>query len=406
MLRWYHVLLVCVLFISVNAQNMERTGGYARVVSMGNNPYLVDPEGIKLNPAWASVYHDFLWGDLGSNSGPTFGNSSAGQFAGLNVSITDQVVVGALLTRNDFNSFSIGTLDPGNLVNQLNNTNINPQAVPLNNNLELLAAFKLGMLTLGAGVAYAATSSENTPAGGQTTTASASQFGVNVGVLVNFTKRMMLDAGVSFMMPSASFEPPQGNSTELSQTIIGVAARFFLPLSQKIRFVPTALFVTASGTRDAGGTSTDLPSATVIGAGFGIEYSTGDFLLVGGPAFSSASSTNSAVPNVSPEFSTSALVFPIWNLGAEWMALDWLVARLGYTAATGNATFETPAAVTTINERSNTIYSPLGATVGIGLRFGDFSFDATVNTDVLRQGLNNIGGGGPTFAYISSSYAF
>ena len=45
-------------------------------------------------------------------------------------------------------------------------------------------------------------------------------------------------------------------------------------------------------------------------------------------------------------------------------------------------------------------------TFGIGLRFGDFALDGTVNADVLRQGLNNIAGGGATFAYLSTSYAF
>jgi hypothetical protein len=47
----------------------------------------------------------------------------------------------------------------------------------------------------------------------------------------------------------------------------------------------------------------------------------------------------------------------------------------------------------------------MGATVGVGFRFGDFSLDATDNEDVLRQGFNTIGGGGPTFAYLTTSYA-
>jgi len=46
----------------------------------------------------------------------------------------------------------------------------------------------------------------------------------------------------------------------------------------------------------------------------------------------------------------------------------------------------------------------MGATVGVGFRFGDFSLDTTVNEDVLRQGFNTIGGGGITFAYLTASY--
>ncbi|HEX9739958.1 MAG TPA: hypothetical protein VGA29_04215 [Ignavibacteriaceae bacterium] len=55
-----------------------------------------------------------------------------------------------------------------------------------------------------------------------------------------------------------------------------------------------------------------------------------------------------------------------------------------------------------------TQYFPLGATVGVGFMLGNFTLDATVNEDVLRQGLNNLGGNGPganTFAYLSLSYA-
>ncbi len=95
------------------AQGVDRSGGYARILSLGNNPYVVDPEGIKINPAWASEYSDFIWGDIGSNgAGGAFGNTSVGQFFGGNFNLGNGITIGALLTRNDFNSISIGRLDP------------------------------------------------------------------------------------------------------------------------------------------------------------------------------------------------------------------------------------------------------------------------------------------------------
>jgi hypothetical protein len=96
---------------------------------------------------------------------------------------------------------------------------------------------------------------------------------------------------------------------------------------------------------------------------------------------------------------------------------DWFVARLGYVATTVQQSIESVATQTPangdINENSITLFPSIGtlpgatngATVGVGFRLGDFSLDATVNEGVLRQGLNNIGGGGPTFAYLSVSYA-
>ena len=87
--------------------------------------------------------------------------------------------------------------------------------------------------------------------------------------------------------------------------------------------------------------------------------------------------------------------------------LEWFVGRLGYVAYTSSASAEFPNTATSKTEFVQTLFGPSqrGATVGVGFRFGDFSLDATVNEDVLRQGFNTIGGGGPTFAYLTASYA-
>jgi len=72
-----------------------------------------------------------------------------------------------------------------------------------------------------------------------------------------------------------------------------------------------------------------------------------------------------------------------------------------------NKTIESDATTTTVDKRVISFFAPSqrGITVGVGFRLGDFSLDATVNEDVLRQGLNNIGGGGSTFSYLTASYA-
>jgi hypothetical protein len=86
---------------------------------------------------------------------------------------------------------------------------------------------------------------------------------------------------------------------------------------------------------------------------------------------------------------------------------DWFVARLGYVALTGKHTYQVPSGGNTVTEYVQSYFIPTvtGFRVGVGFRLGDFSLDATVNEDVLRQGFNNIGGGGSTFAYLSTSYA-
>jgi len=409
MIRRYFLTGIITILLSVSVfSQYEQTGGYARLVGMGNNTYVVDPYGITVNPAWAGFYHNFLFGDLGSQQGAPFGTGGIGQFVAANFHVGGGLSLGALLARNTFNGFSISRLDPFGVVNGLNG--IIPVNIPnLDNNLELFGSFKSGNTAFGFGVAYASTTNESTPAGGSTSTGSASQIGFNAGIVTKLSGNFMLDLGASLMLPGASFEPGTGGTSEVSQTIIIVNGRFFYQYSSKLAFVPVVAFITNSGTIENGNatpsTTTDLVSNTLIVVGIGINYQVGDFLLAGGPGFATASSTTSSTPT-SPEVSTSALVFPIWNLGTEWNMNDWFVARLGYVASTQNVTTESVASATTINENIITTFTGLqGATVGVGFRLGNFSLDATVNEDVLRQGFNNIGGGSPTFAYLSASLA-
>lgn len=405
-LLYIFISILCIPF-SIHSQDIERTGGYARFLSMGSNPYIIDPEAIKVNPAWGNYYYNFLWGDIGSNAGTDFGNLSNGQFAGVNFALNKNFTLGMLLTRNDFNTFSIGKLDPlANLGDGFGVLHEVPGAVALNNNLEIFSSLKMRNLILGLGVAYAASKKDTKLTNVGETNITASQLGINGGIIANFKNNLLLDAGISFIFPSASNEPPAPDTkTTASQTIIGINARLFWRYSEKLRFVPAFYFINATGSQELNGQSGDLNSLTSVGFGFGIEYSIGDFLLVGGPGFNSNSWRIPSIPNNQPELSNSSFVFPIWNLGAEWTALDWLIARMGYTASTSNNTTQTPAGSVLVTETTITQYSPGTATLGLGLRFGGFSFDATINSDVLREGFGNIGGG-RTFTYISTSYAF
>jgi len=189
-----------------------------------------------------------------------------------------------------------------------------------------------------------------------------------------------------------------------------INGRAFWNINQKLQFVPIIVFTSASGTLDSGITSTgssDLPSFSSIGAGGGLNYQVGDFLLAGGVLFSTNSLTFAST-STSPELSNTATIFPIWNFGVEWSLLDWLVGRFGYVAFTGSLSQEqVGATVTSVDEFVNTFFAApqRGATLGVGFRFGDFSLDATVNEDVLRQGFNVVGGGGASFAYLTASYA-
>ena len=406
------ILISLTILSSLLAQEIKQTGGFARIQGMGNNPYIIDPYFITVNPAWGSQYPNFLFGDLGSSAGANFGAGGVGQFVAANFRLGSGLTLGGILSRNDFNGISIARLDPLGIVSTIN-TIAGNQVIALNNNIELMGTLKAGNFALGLGIAYASTNNEFSPAQGEGYVGSATQLGFNAGILAKLTPGFRLDAGASLILPSASWDPVAPTGTlEGSQTIILVNGRLFIDVSSKFTFVPSVTFLTASGTVDNGlvtpSTSRDLQSATAFLVGAGTNYTVGDFLLAGGVALASVSQTTPGVENVSPELTDSRLIFPVWNLGVEWNLTDWFVGRFGYIAATGSFTHEQDSPtgpIGNVDEVINTFYQPLGATVGVGFRLGNFSLDATVNEDVLRQGLNNIGGGGPTFAYLSLAYA-
>lgn len=420
----FFLTMTLLLIVSTSSgQDVKKTGGIARLAGLGASPYLVDPFFIMVNPAWSGVYNDFILLDIGSSNG-AFAPGGSGQYLAGSFSLNENWTVGAVLTRNTFSGFGISLVDPGannslglplgggGVVSTLNNNVPGAAVIPMDQNLELMGTLKLGKMILGLGIAIAGTTNDFNPANGESTTNSASQFGINAGILVPLTSKIMLDGGFSFVAPSATYKSPVEGAAEssASQTILLLNARAFWKTSSKFTFVPVLAFMSLSGSGETGGTnstSVDLPSTSLFSLGIGGNYVVGDFLMTGGMSFTSFSNTVAAVENAAPELATSATVFPIWNFGIEWNFIEWLVARLGYIAVSGSVTTESVATTTEVNEAIASFFLPTnrGATVGLGLRFGDFSLDAVVNEDILRQGFNNIGGGGATFAYISTSYA-
>ncbi|MGQ9642590.1 MAG: hypothetical protein ACUVT3_01890 [Ignavibacterium sp.] len=382
----------------------NRYGGYARLYSMGDNPYIVDPDNIKYNSAYSSIYSNFFWGDIGSNNGNP--EDGIGQFVGFNYQVSKGLTLGALLTRNDFLSgSSIAYLDPNNVV-ALVNSNPAADVVPLNNNFTLLGSYGLGNFTVGLGVSYASTTNDFKPATGNGDKNSASQFGINVSTIGKISSSFSLDAAFSLSMPSATYTPGTGDKVEASATNLMFNARGFFKLGGKFSLVPTVMFYNSTGTYKVGSNSTDLPSTTGIGVGAGLVYQSGSLLISGGPAFMYESQTISSVSGVRPELSNSRIVFPAWNLGAEWQFTEWLVGRAGYVASTFSLTNQSIASPTTVDENTRTGFGNGDVRLGVGFRFGGFTLDATVNDDVLRQGFNLVGGGVRSFAYLSGSFAF
>lgn len=387
----------------------EKSGGFARVYAMGGengmNYFMIDPIAMRYNPAFSKYYSNFLWGNIGASTAAV--NDGDGQIAGFNFNLDNKLTLGAILTRNDYTNSGISDVSFANtLVGTLNGIpSTSRPAVLLDNNFEVLASYSLSESTvLGAAVAYASTNNDFTPASGTAVKSDASQFGFGLGIVQHFSKDQALEASFDMKFGSAKHEGVSTN--KVSGNTIGMSARYFHNIGKGFTFVPIVSYYTESSKLEAGSTTSDLPTYGLFHFGTGINYTTGDLFLAGGVSFLYETVTNKAT-SAAPELSNSSVMFPVWNLGAEFKLTEWLKARAGYQVGTGKDNIQTAASTTTKDETTLTWNDRTGVTLGLGFKFGNFNLDATVNDQVLLEGFKNLSTGAVnTFGFISASYAF
>jgi hypothetical protein len=411
-----NLLFIALITTTINGQtldNYSKTGGFARVKAMGDNPFINDPTDLIVNPAWGNEYSNILLGDLGETIANNFESGGIGQFLSTNFNVSNNFTVGVTVARKDFqNSFSIASLDPFGLVNETNNALGSSGLVPMDNNWVVMSSYNFSGHVLGFGISYASTSTETKPANGGGIRADANQLGLNFGYVGKFSPSIKLDLSTALLFPGTTYETPQSSETKFSQTIINISARGFYKANSRFTIIPYVRLLKTSGTAELGDangiTTTDLSSVLSLMFGAGVSYRVNNFLFTGGPSFGAINEKTPSVSGVAPELTKTTNAFPIWNFGAEWGMLDWLIGRIGYKSTTKTVSTETVASPTNSNETIITSFEPSigGITLGIGFRFSGFSLDATVNEDIIRQGFNNIGGGGATFAYVSAGYEF
>ena len=394
-------------------KDYSKAGSFARLKSMGDNPFIGDPTDLMTNPALGNKFNNMLFGDLGTTIANDFGPGGIGQYFTANFNVGNNITLGATLARKDFNGvLSISNLDPFNLIQESNNLLQAVGLVEMDNNWAIISSYKFGSHTIGFGISYASTTAESKPATGGDDEGFASQLGLNVGYCGKINSRLSLELSGVLLYPHATYKTPQSSQTEFSQSVVSISGRAYYKTNSKFTIVPFGKGFKSGGTADLGDengvTTTDLPSYLSITLGVGVLYKVGNFLFAGGPSFGYLQEKTPAVSGVAPVLTKNTTSFPIWNVGAEWQMLNWLVGRIGYKGRTSTVSTETVASITNTNETIVTSFDPKngGITLGVGFRFAGLFIDATVNEDILRQGLNNLGGGGATFAYVSAGYIF
>lgn len=219
-----------------------------------------------------------------------------------------------------------------------------------------------------------------------------------------------MDLGISFNMPSASFELDSVKS-DWSGFGVGLNARYFLKQNDALEICPLAVVYYSSTSREIDpGSGADKAvtdySQLNLAAGIGINYELNENnLLVIGIEGIGLSTTTTEVKE-GPETTNSIMTLPGVYVGVESKINDWLIGRMGASQVYQSITeTEKP-----YNEKETEITSYMTQfkmTFGLGITFGSFVLDASINEGLLFDGPNFISGSNEIIAHrLSITYNF
>lgn len=456
-MRRLAIIVLALVVLGGSALADAKWGGVARELAMGGsqassgvilNPFIVhDPSLMLLNPAYQTQYKDYIWMNIGGgalNNLSTTDNGYGNQYSGLNFSLSKEVSVGAILSFDPSAVNAVSSLIKGVTISGVTLppfTQRTAQTIPaVQNVFEGLVSFDLGDLDVGFGASVgwsnnSTKTSTVTPATSGEREASAKVFGFRGGILYDLGGGSSIDlsAGIRLDKATDNIKSNAGSGGEYSAsgTEIQFAVRAALKVNNKVSFVPYGVVATASAepkedAPPAGTTAQRLSeklSLLAYAVGAGAEYRLPNFYLAGGLSLQAArakeeASTAGTTGSATLTYTYTAL--PVFNIGAEWWWTDWLAGRGGYYRALGSVSSksETPGGTTETDQTIPNSFVLVGGigpttwdglvTLGLGLKFGNFSLDATVSEEALRRGLGLIGAQDNinTFGYITTSFNF
>jgi hypothetical protein len=463
-------LAIVLLSITIAGSSLfaqAKPGGIARQIAMGGsqagsnlilNPFIInDPAYMLLNPAYQAMYKDYAWINIGGGTpygtSVTFGTPASlldegygHQFSGINFALNDQWTVGAVLSYDPSAAGAVSAMIAGGSFGGFTLPSIvrgrGAQSIPgIANVWEALVSYDGGSFDAGFGFMYGSSTAETkttppAPAPSTEAEASSRMFGFRGGINFDLGSGSAFDASVAVRLDNATDNVKSSTGTageySASGTELVFGARGKFRVSNKVNFVPYGSFMMVSAepkedTAPTGATGTthtiDL-SANVILIGLGGEFRTSSIYLAGGIGWQYVTSeikTKLAGSGADTTANVSYMGLPTINIGGEWWFTDWLAGRAGYYRSMGRVKTEVKTAVSGTSETTNSApnsFILVGGlnpgntdqivTLGIGLKFGGFSLDATVSEQALRRGLGLIGSSDNinTFGYLTGSYNF
>ncbi len=401
------LFLAFVLMLLTNvsySQEEAISSGTARYEALGFNPFIWDAAvDMNNNPAWASQYKNYLFGDIGREV--VNDNQLTDQFIGVNFKLSKQISLGVVLNKREdrWNEFGApyGIQEP---------------IVPV----KVLFAFGNENIKFGVAPYLTFWSREGSYAGSGDTTLNSSSIGGNAGFIWNLNKASLIEGAVDLKINSYKKEisntttPFEGKNEGGLQFAANFRGKFNVQKQYGINLVPYIGFATYSWNPTESPTPT--PNTVYrdysnfdINGGIGINMPIMENGLLGGGlsiGYHSFKGTNWLTAN--DEYKYTAFTFPKFNLGVEWKFVDWLVGRIGYSRAVISTDDKYSNSGLT-DEVKNTLPTDPIQTInlGLGMQFGRFSLDGTIGEKLLKNGPNLISGKDNDFyGVISASYNF
>jgi len=463
MYKRFVTVLLMVMVVGGSALADAKWGGIARELAMGGslassgvvlNPFIVnDPTMMLLNPAYQSMYKDYAWMNIAGgalNNLSTGNNGYSSQFSGGNLSLSKEFTLGTILSYDPSAVNQVASLIAGgtpiaggptlpSIVRRAGGA----QAIPaVQNVFEVLASYDAGTMDLGFGAMMGwskNTSKSSTATGSGETEASARMFGFRAGLVYDLGGGSSLDAAAAIRLDKANDiqKSNAGSNGEYSAsgTEFLFAVRGALKMSNKFSIVPygTIAMMSAEPKEDTppAGITAAQPfaekfSVTAFGIGVGGEYKTRQGYMAGGLSLQSVKGKLEATTTAAGQSQTTTSTYtysaiPVFNLGGEYMMMDWLAFRVGYYRSLGsvNTKIEQPNSVTSESDQTlaNSFVAVGGigpatwdglVTLGLGVKWGNFAFDTTISEEALRRGLGLFGSNDNinTFGYITASFNF
>lgn len=397
------LFILSLMLISTVSFGQSIPSGTARYEALGYNPFIKDAAiDINRNPAWATKYKNYAFGDIGKDVVNDFQLKE--QYAGINFYMLKNMSIGLVLNKFE-DSFADTTF-----LGEANSKGVERPVVPL----KLLYGWEVSpKVALGIAPYYSAWSKESGDS--NYSKWNSRVLGGTAGILLN-TNVGWIEASADVKTHKYKKDETIGNNNTINENFGGMSlngyARAFFTASKSMNinivpYVQFGMFNWEPRTTPAPANDDVSFSNMKLTAGCGVNMPIfDDAMFAGGVSFDYISNKKEH-PSVNVTNTTSRFILPRFNIGIEWPFLNWLTGRMGYSRSVMSHKDETQSVKTTYTTVTEVSDAKQTITLGIGLHFNRFSLDLTVADKFLHEGIYFINGqSSAIFGALSASYNF